>query len=217
MKRPSWATAIGIIGILFGALGIIGGIQEMMMPKMLQMQKEMFKTFANAPHTRHEHPAPIEAPRGLADMDPKNSTDNAPTPPAAENPNKPDNQSLPNPAFPQQIEKMFDVPDWFGSWSVAIGIAKMIVSGFYLFASIWLLMLKPTSIKLFYWAVGASILLGVVKAIVGISALSFMVMAMMMGGLFGVVIDVVMIVVVALSDKTAYLPNQQNDELKRID
>lgn len=43
MKRPVWATVIGILTIIFGIFGILGGAQEIAMPSMLEMQKEMIQ------------------------------------------------------------------------------------------------------------------------------------------------------------------------------
>jgi len=107
------------------------------------------------------------------------------------------------------MEKMFDVPDWFGTWSIFTGITKAFISAFYLFASIMLIQLKPAAIRLFYWALGANISLSILKAAVGIYSFSFMSMAMMMGGLFGALIDVVLIIVVATSDKSAFSQHQE--------
>jgi len=45
MKRPTWATIVGILGIVFGCFGILGGGQSVFMPKMMEMQKEMLEAF----------------------------------------------------------------------------------------------------------------------------------------------------------------------------
>ncbi len=42
MKRPTWVIIIGIMGIVFGCLGILSAGQDILMPKILKMQKEMF-------------------------------------------------------------------------------------------------------------------------------------------------------------------------------
>jgi len=41
VKKPTWVTVIGVLGIIFGCFGILGGGQEIAMPKMMKMQKEM--------------------------------------------------------------------------------------------------------------------------------------------------------------------------------
>ena len=46
--RPGWATAVGVIGIVIGAFGIIGGAQFMVMPMMLKSQKLMMAQMSEA-------------------------------------------------------------------------------------------------------------------------------------------------------------------------
>ena len=48
MKRPTWATAIGIIGIVIGSFGVLGSVQSMMMPMMVEFQKSMISTMQDA-------------------------------------------------------------------------------------------------------------------------------------------------------------------------
>jgi hypothetical protein len=43
VKRPSWATKIGVLAIIFGVLGIIGSAQEIGMPKLIETQEAMMK------------------------------------------------------------------------------------------------------------------------------------------------------------------------------
>jgi hypothetical protein len=99
---------------------------------------------------------------------------------------------------------MWDFPEWYGTWSIISGILILFVSAFFLFASIRLLQIKPSSIKLFYWAAGSKIALSVLMIAVTISAMSFMGIAMLFGGVFGIVIDIVLIVVVATGNKAAF-------------
>jgi hypothetical protein len=182
MKRPTWATVVGVLGIIFSCLGILGAGQEIMMPKIVKFQKEMFSDFekiiqeeiekerTNQPDQEGENKSGAEIPMGIF----------------------------------QSIIKMMDFPDWFGTWSIISGILKLLVSAFFLLASIRLLQMKTSSIKLFYWAAGSSIALGVLKGIVALSAVSFMAIAMMFAGVFGIIIDIVLIIVVATGNKEAF-------------
>ena len=61
MKRPGWVTAVGVIGIIIGCLGIVGAGQSIMMPKMLDIQKE-FWTEMKASMTQHEITRPEQMP-----------------------------------------------------------------------------------------------------------------------------------------------------------
>ena len=170
MTRPKWATVVGIIGIIVGCFGILGGGQLMMMPRIVEMQKQMFSSMEESIEERE-----------------------------AANP-----RQMPPRAMFQTMEKMWDVPDWFDTYCVVAGIAALCVSGFYLFASIRLLQTKPTAIKLFYAAAGIAIGFTIVRAVVAMAATSFMGIALMAGGAFGLVINVVLLIVVATGDKEAF-------------
>lgn len=172
MKRPTWATVVGILGIIFGVFGILGGGQEMMMPKMLEMQKEMFSKIEEAQKK---------------DNSASHQTVQLPT------------------EMRSMMEETWNYPPWFGSWSIFSGISRALISALYLFAAIWMLQVKPTAIKLFYWAAGLSIFLSLLKLIVAAFATdSFMGIGMAMGSAFGGLIDLVLIVVVATADKSAF-------------
>jgi hypothetical protein len=67
-----------------------------------------------------------------------------------------------------------------------------------------LLQTRLSAIKLFYWAAGSSIALGALKAAVAVLIGSFMSIAIISGGLFGIVIDIVLILVVATGNKAAF-------------
>ncbi|MDR3482581.1 MAG: hypothetical protein P4L91_17935 [Burkholderiaceae bacterium] len=189
MKKPTWVTIVGVLGIIFGCLGILGGGQEIMMPKIMKMQKEMWTAVQQQSLTQSNN---NQAERGINQAN-----------------NVGDNRVIPNPPMLNVMKNMFDVPEWFGGWSIFAGSAKALISAFYLFASIWLLQLKQNAIKLFYWALGSNIFLSILKAAVGLYAFSFMTMAMQMGGLFGALIDVVLIIVVATSDRSAFNRGQE--------
>jgi len=182
MKRPTWATVVGILGVIFGCLGILSAGSEMMMPKMMKFQKQMFsdiqkiieedieKQSAKQSYQKDKHRGDAEIPLKIF----------------------------------KAISQMWDFPEWYGTWSIIAGILKLLISALYLLASIRLLQIKLSAIKLFYWAAGSSVALGVLKAGVALSVASFMGIAMMFGGFFGIVIDIVLIIVVASGNKAAF-------------
>jgi hypothetical protein len=170
MKRPTWATVVGIIGIVMGCFGILGGGQLMIMPKMMEMQKGMWTAMQ-------------ESMEKQVAADPR--------------------QAPPKEMF-KVFEKMWDVPEWFGTWCVAAGLIALLISGFYLFASIRLLQVKPTAVRLFYCAAGLSIGFALLKVVVALAATSFMGMTMMFGGMLGLIINVVLLIVVATGNKEPF-------------
>ena len=183
MDRPTWATVVGILAIVFGSLGILGAGQAVIMPKMMTLQKEFFTEFERA------------AKQEEVQSDPETQG------------NMQENMSG-NKEFEKEMfgsmKKMLELPEWFGLWAVFAGIAKGLISVVYLLAGIFLLKTKTFSIRLFYWAAGSSLLLCVISGVVGISASSFMAISMVFGSAFGAVIDIVLIIVVVTGDKEAF-------------
>ena len=173
MTKPTWAIVVGIIGIILGSLGIIGSGQMILMPEIVNFQKEMIDK--------------IE--------------DHIQEPPRA------DSNKLHHDDISHLFKEMFDIPHWFFSWTVVGGIIGMIIYGFYLFASIELLQVKPKAVKLFYCAIVLSIFFSIAKisaAAVGMSIIGF---AMAFGGLFGIVFNIVLLIVVAKGHKEAFTCN----------
>ena len=188
MERPTWATIVGVLGIVFGCLGILGGGQEMFMPKMMEFQKEMLTVIQESTSTASQITVEGNSGEGLTT---EGSLKDIPM------------DELPFDML-NIMEKMCDFPEWFGTWSIFTGISKIIISAFYLFSAICLLQTKPSSIKLFYWAAGLSIALALAKGVFGLNYLSFMGIAMTAGGLFGAMIEVVLIIVVATGNQMAF-------------
>jgi hypothetical protein len=183
MKRPKWATIVGILAIIFGCLGVLTGGQQVMMPKIIKMQKEMFTEFSKNIEKHQAEPS-------SSDNNINDQTKNS------EEPVSPD--------ISKYFDKMFDLPPWFGKWSLISGVLKSLVSALYLFAGIWLLLMKQNSIRLFYFAAGVSIALSIVELVVYFSTSSFMIMAVGFGNAFGLLIDIVLIIVVVTGDKSAF-------------
>jgi hypothetical protein len=175
MKRPTWATVVGVLGIILSSLGVLGAGQFMMMPKMMQFQKEMMAGMQES-------------------MEKQESTK--------------DREMMPPKEMFKMFEKMWDTPEWYATWCIVAGLLSLLISGFYLFASITLLQVKPSAIRLFYTAVGLSIGLALLKGFAAASAMSFMGLAMLFGSMCGVVIDIVLVIVVATGDKEAFIREQ---------
>lgn len=182
MKKPTWVTVVGVLGIIFSCLGILGAGQEMLMPKMFKMQQEMLSNFETIVEQEMERE---RAKQNYQDDEYQSSPE------------------MPMGMF-ESFSKMLDFPEWYGTWSIISGILKLLVCAFFLLASIRLLQLNPSSINLFYAAALASIALGLVKAAVAMHAGSFLAMAMIFGSVFGIIIDIILIIVVATGNKAAF-------------
>ncbi len=103
---------------------------------------------------------------------------------------------------------LYNIPVWYGPIAVLMSLIAMAIAGFYLFASIWLLMTKPSAVPLFSLALVASAGFAILYGVVSMLAMPMMGMGMGMGmgmtGIFVAVVNVVLIIIVATGDKAAF-------------
>ena len=211
MARPSWVTAVGVLGIIFGCTGILGGGQQMLLPKMLAFQKEMFSDMktdmdrarrnsnchndsAVSSSGSDSSAAGVTSGEGVASGEagvPKRPCQAAP---------------FPGPGFPAVFQDLWNFPPWFATWMEISGALRCLVGAFYLFSAIWFIQLKPSSIGLFSTALSLSIMLGVAQLFATFFTATFLLAAMMAGSSVGLVFDLVLLIVIWVSDRTAFRP-----------
>ena len=181
MKRPTWATIVGVLAIIFGLSSITGGAQEMALPSMLEFQKEMMANFGQI---SNEEIASQSIP-GSEQNEGKQTAD-----------------------FSLAIEgmqEMLVIPEWFKTWAIIFGLVSMVVGAIYLLSGIFLLMTKPFAITVFYLAIGISILWAIVQAIVYSQSSNMMLMAQTPASIASIVIDIILVVVVLVGSKEAFV------------
>ncbi len=88
------------------------------------------------------------------------------------------------------------LPTWFTPWSACLGLLSLAIAGAYVFGAIWMLLVKPSAPRIFCAALVASIAAAFLRAIGLIFARGLIGVAMGMGGVFGVVIDLILLIVV---------------------
>jgi hypothetical protein len=159
---------VGILGIIFGALGVIGGAQLMMMPSTMRLQKEIMSDMERTMEEARPNRRGFESP-----------------------PVK----------MSKVFDKMLDTPEWFDTWCRIGGPLAMLISGFYIFAAVRVLQIKPGAVGLFCSAAGLSIALSLTKVGIALSLASLMSIGMVMGGVVGGIVDVVLIIVVVSGNK----------------
>jgi len=169
--KPNWPKVVGIIGIIFGTLGLLGGVQLMVLPKTLETQQGIMVN--------------------MQEMAEKT------------NPDQPDFNQPPKELF-NVFNKMFDTPEWFGSWCLFGGALAAIISGGYVFAAIRLIQLKPGAPSLFCLLAGLAVVLAAARVAVGISVGSLMSISLVVGAVFGGIADGALLCVVASSDKKMF-------------
>jgi len=109
-------------------------------------------------------------------------------------------QPAPDPFF-GQVSMVFEQfltppPPWFVPWSIGLGILSLAVAAAYVFGGIWMILMKPAAPRLFCRALIASMIVAILRTIGMTVAIGFMGFAMAAGGIFGVVLDAVLLAVV---------------------
>jgi hypothetical protein len=172
MKRPGWVTTIGVLGIVFGSFGILNAGRTMLLPWLLEFQKEFLGLIA-------ERMVAIRGDAGIQEG-------------------------------AERLSRLLwgNIPPWFSAWSVGIGVAGMLVCGFYLYAAISLLLMRRGAVPTIYAAFGACIVLNLVKGVVFGATFSLIGLATAVGAGFGIVVDGVLLLVVVTSDKKSLFPQE---------
>jgi len=192
MDRPKWVTAVGIAGIVLGALGLIVSAQSFMLPGELAYQKANFEKILKGSEARHSHtcckhaaaqPSPFTQTSGCAVRKP------ARTIPFA------------SPEF--IMMKLWEAPDWFEPWCNVAGTMGLIVSALYIFASINMLRSRVRAVRRFYWAAGANGLFYLINGIVTLIASPLAGIYSAQWGMASFGLNAVLIITAAYSDKQA--------------
>ena len=106
------------------------------------------------------------------------------------------------------MQKMLDMPTWYPTWSVVAGVISLFVVGFYFFAAIHLLQMKPSALKIFYSAVTAWIALAILKVVVAFLSSPLLGFGSLSGALAGTVVNAVLLVVIITGDKACFVDRQ---------
>jgi hypothetical protein len=188
MKTPTWGYVIGIFMMLFGGCRCTSNYQAVMMPQLLEMQKGMMKTFTQSMPARR-------------DNDTSAKTDDSIT---AQSSNHAAKQ--PHDDAGKFMDNVFYMSDFQKTWVVRFGYFGFIPTFIYIMAGIFLLIRRNFSIKLAYAALVFYIAFRIVQALILLpgAATGFITASLGMSNIFGVMVDVVFIIVISVSDKSAY-------------
>ena len=99
---------------------------------------------------------------------------------------------------------LYNIPVWYGPIALLMSLIAMAIAACYLFTSIWLLMTKPSAVPLFSLACVVSIGFAILHGVVSMIAMPMWGMGMGMTGIVVAVVNVVLLIVVATGDKTAF-------------
>ena len=191
MKTPTWAIVIGICMILFGGCSVTKHVQSINLPNIMSMQQEFVDQISS-------------------DSIFSSATDSLLT--ASE---ESDASREKVKQMSQQMKKMFSVSEFTMLWTVRFGYIGLFVALVYIFSGIFLMIRKEFSIKLVYGALGLSILFSIIQSYVLTTNASDGLLSAALGyrNIFGIIIDIVLLVIVMVMDKSDYNPQHETTEL----
>lgn len=184
MKTPTWAIIVGICLMLFGGCSVTKSIQSINMPDMLDMQKNMMKKM-----TGSTKPGSLDSLLSTSESDTTNFR-NA--------------EVFKN--MTEGMQEIFTMSDFTRTWTVRFGYIGLLVSIIYILSGVFLLIKKEFSIRLVYIALIMSIVFSAVQSLVlaSDSTGGFIAKYAGFGNTFGIIIDIILIIVVLSMDKSAY-------------
>ena len=181
-SKPTWVSIIGVLLIVFGAFGIFGGAQEIMMPTIMEMQKGVLDSIGKSIESgMHETSGDQQGNSGQQKAQ----------------------QEQMAKLFTGMMEQ-FQPPEWYKSWAAVFGLISIVVSVLYLVSGIFLLMIKRFAIPVFYVAIGASITWAIIQGVIFSQSPSGMLLSKIPGSIASIVIDIILVVVVIAADKEAF-------------
>lgn len=180
MKIPTWAIVIGICLMLFGGCSVSKNIQAINMPSLLEMQQNMITK--------------------MHGMDTVTSQDTLATAPGVG-----DAEAFKNIA--EGMTEIFKVSEFAKTWTVRFGYIGLFVATLYILSGVFLLLKRSFSIQLVYIALVTSIVFSGIQSLVLASDPSGGLISKTagFGNIFGIIVDIVLVVVIVAIDKTTYL------------
>ncbi len=232
MKTPTWAVVIGIILMLFGGCGLLKHSQTIMMPDILDMQKKMMdsalKGVENAEDEEKEESEDLveleegdyyneEGDTSVVNGDNTANTDsneielvNVPPPMR-----KRDQRVAEEMA--ETMKEMFVLSDFNRRWIIRFGYIGLLVCAIYLLAGAFLVNRNVFGIRFVYGALILSIAFTLIQMIVISSdtGTGFIGKLSSYGNIFGLVVDLILLILFSVIDKKDYFKSNQPPEAEK--
>ncbi|WP_200975277.1 hypothetical protein [Echinicola sp. 20G] len=193
MKTPTWAIIIGICMLLFGGCGMIGSTQAVFLPSVLEIQRNMMDGITKSHDMMYA--MSVDSSMQIHDSTAVNSSAEIKM-----------QEKVFREAFTQGMN-MFSISEYAKRWTIIFGYLGILVAGFYFLSGIFLLVKLPRAIKMVFIALIISIAFSFLQTIVMVfdDNSGFMTLSLGVGNLFGVVLDVILLIVLLAVDKSTYV------------
>lgn len=174
MKKENWSTLTGVLGIVLGLLGILGGAYNIMMPQLLEVQKQKYKSLQEQFQQEvyfYSPKSPGQAQKILtATANQKDLHEGLKK--LLENQQGPENQERLKQAqeavaYGQEMYQKHDLSVWIKGWFVVSGLAGIIISFTYIFFSVSVIRLKDSAVQSLFFAASLILVLNLADAFLG--------------------------------------------------
>ena len=204
MKTPTWAIIVGVLMMLFAGCNLLGDIQRINAPRLLDMQESMFtqitKTIDQAEQEVKDDPIIVIHKDSTLIEEESMITIN--------------NDTMGLSQLTESFSQMIHVSDYMKKWMVRLGYMGIVVSLIYFFGGLFLLIKKHFSLRLAYGSIGLSIVFAVFKSIINTMDDSSGLLSVFgnFGNYWSIFIDIILLVIIVASDKSAYEAYEMIDD-----
>jgi hypothetical protein len=189
---PTWAYIVGILMMLFGGCDGIQSVQQTKTRNLLHLQQNVINNFAS-PDSGFSSVIQSFIPDSLR-------SDSAAV-----------DQLTSIQKMSKKMGDMFQMSEYSIKWTERFGYIGLVIAFFYMIGGVFLMVKRPFSIKLAATVLIVNALFVITQRVVlGMdSASASAVQEVTSVSLFGIVIDLVLLVFVLTADNTVYLKNEQ--------
>lgn len=190
MRIPTWAYVVGVCMILFGGCSLTQDIQSINVRSMMEAQMAMLENL--------EGEIEVE----IEETDSLSTSDSTFT--ASDSIGTDMGEGITNMA--EGIKDIFNMSDYAIKWTIRFGYIGLFLSLLYIFGGVFLMVKRKFSIKLAYTALLASIVFSIVQTLVmnADPTNNFVSQMSSLGYLFGMFLDLILLVVILACDKSAF-------------
>ncbi|MBS1625445.1 MAG: hypothetical protein JST83_15570 [Bacteroidetes bacterium] len=187
MKTPTWAYIVGILMMLLGGCNTLKNIQLVLTPTIMENQKAMMKSFTSTASAKADT---VRESHGDSSVIVIQKTQSP----------------FANKEMSQTMEKIFFMSDFQKKWVVRLGCIGFIPALIYILAGLFFVMRKWFAVKVAYLALVLATCFSIARTLIlsHDASTGFLAMSAEFGTLFGIMIDVILLIVIIASDKSAY-------------
>lgn len=233
MKTPTWAVVIGIILMLFGGCGLLKHSQTIMMPDIMDMQQKMMESALKGVEEADDdlYNEEIVEPKDIEEIEDEEFDDlegetslesgdlyadsdtieeeyvNVP-PPISKRERRAAKEMA------DTMKEMFVLSDFNRKWIIRFGYIGLLVCAIYLMSGAFLVNRNVFGIRFVYGALILSIAFTLIQMLVisSDSGTGFIGKLSSYGNIFGLVVDLILLIVFSVIDKKDYFKSNQPPE-----